>query len=114
MTSITGAGQVVPYTFTVTNQGNVTLTGITLADPNCTSAISAPTCATNSHSKLQLTKPFTYTTLFRSSQTEMDSNGGGDGDLDNTATADSVESLADTDSHAIRMEGNTLEQEVKS
>src|SRR5438093_11695323 len=37
-TSITAAGQVVPYTFTVTNAGNMTLTAITVTDPNCDAA----------------------------------------------------------------------------
>src|SRR5204863_93086 len=36
-TSITGAGQVVPYTFLVTNTGNVTLSGITVTDPKVAS-----------------------------------------------------------------------------
>ncbi len=36
--SITAAGQPVVYTFTVTNPGNVTLTGITVADPICDAA----------------------------------------------------------------------------
>ena len=32
---MSAAGQVVPYTFTVTNTGNATLTGITVSDPKC-------------------------------------------------------------------------------
>ena len=37
-TAIDHAGQVVPYTFVVTNAGNVTLSGITVTDPNCDAA----------------------------------------------------------------------------
>ena len=38
---VDAVGQRVPYTFTVTNVGNVTITGIAVADPNTTT----PTCA---------------------------------------------------------------------
>ena len=37
-TSITAAGQVVPYRFAVSNKGNVALTGITVTDPKCDAA----------------------------------------------------------------------------
>jgi len=47
-TAITGAGQVVPYTFTVQNTGNRTLTGVTVTDrvapPSDPAALSAIDC----------------------------------------------------------------------
>ena len=60
-TQITAAGQVVPYTFVVTNPGEVTLTGVTVSDPNCTTAISGPSGDTNSDGELQTTETWTYT-----------------------------------------------------
>ena len=62
-TSVTAAGQVVPYTFTVTNTGNITLTGITVSDPKCDAAPIAPDGDTNSDSKLQLTETWVYRLL---------------------------------------------------
>jgi uncharacterized repeat protein (TIGR01451 family) len=48
--SVTSVGQRVPYTFTVTNTGNVTLTGITVTDvlvaPSLLSDLDGPFCAT--------------------------------------------------------------------
>ena len=86
---IAKADDVVPYSFTVTNPGNQTLTGVTLSDPNCTSAISGPSGDTNDDGKLQTGETWTYTCNHTVTQAEVDSKGGGDGDLDNTVTADS-------------------------
>ncbi len=60
-TSITAAGQVVPYSFLVTNTGNVTVTGITISDPKvptitCDATSLAPgvsTTCTGSHTVTQ-------------------------------------------------------------
>lgn len=38
-TEITAAGQSVPYKFTVTNDGNVTITGLSITDSKCSNAI---------------------------------------------------------------------------
>ena len=91
-TAITAANQVVPYTFSVTNIGNVTLTGITVSDPNCTAAISGPAGDTNTNSQLDLTETWTYTCNHTVTQAELDTGG----KLSNTVTADSTESASAT------------------
>ncbi len=60
-TSITSAGQVVPYTFTVTNTGNVTLTGVTVADPMCGAVPVRQSGDTNNDDQLQTTETWAYT-----------------------------------------------------
>jgi uncharacterized repeat protein (TIGR01451 family) len=91
--SVTTAGQVVPYTFTLTNTGNVTLTGITVADPTCTSAISGPTGDTGSDGRLGLAEVWVYTCNRTVSQAQVDAGGS----LSNTVTADSAETAPVTD-----------------
>ena len=87
-TSVTAVGQVVPYTFTVTNTGNVTLNGITVTDAKCTTPISAPTGDTNNDGKLQTTETWIYTCSHTVTQAELSAGG----NLSNTVTADSTES----------------------
>lgn len=96
-TSITTAGQVIPYVFTLTNKGNVTLTGITVTDGICDAS---PTYQSgdDGDKKLQLNETWIYTCNHTVTQGEIDTNGGGDGDLDNTVWADSNESPSDDDS----------------
>src|SRR5260221_551731 len=85
-------GDVLHSTATVTNTGNVTLTGATVVDSLTGQDISGVTLSFF----LMIRRPprstlFPYTTLFRS-------NAGSDHDIDNTATADSNETNSVNDS----------------
>lgn len=83
------AGDKLNYSFTVTNQGNVTLTNVQVTDAQTgldqTLASLAPGATTVLTSS--------YTLL----QSDLDSNGGGDGRVENTATVVSDQTLAVTD-----------------
>ncbi len=87
-------GEVISYAITVLNTGGVSLTGVTVDDPLLGGAVSGPTTiavgATANYAG-------TYTVL----QSDVDNNGGGDGDIDNTVTADSAETGPDTASVAV-------------
>jgi len=96
-TSITAANQQVPYTITVTNPGTVTLTGITVSDPNCDAA---PAYQSGDVAPAGSLAPFAtsseawiYTCTHTVTQGEIDAGG----TLDNTVTADSTESGLATD-----------------
>ena len=83
--SVDAAGDQITYTVTVTNPGNVTITGITVTDP-----LGTLTCATSGTATIASLAPAaqeTCTLTYALTQAVLDSNGGGDGDLDNTATA---------------------------
>ena len=96
-TAVTAAGQLVPFTFTVTNTGNVTLTNVTVSDPKCTSVISGPTGDTNSDAKLADHRDVDLHCTHTVTQAEIDAGG----NLTNTVTVDSAESGPDTDTITI-------------
>ena len=96
-TSITAAGQAVPYTFTVTNTGNITLTGVTVTDPMCDANPVRQSGDTNNDNQLQTTETWVYTCTHTVTQAEIDSGGS----LSNTVTVDSNESAPDTDTRNI-------------
>ncbi len=109
-TSVSNAGQVVPYVFSVHNIGNMTLSGITVTDLNCSVVPTYQSGDTNSDSKLQTTETWTYTCSHTVTQAEIDA----DGDLSNIVTADSVESAPDTDTKNIPISQNPAIHVAKS
>ena len=109
-TLITAAGQQVPYTFTVTNTGNVPLNNVTVSDPKCDLPPTGPTGDTNNNNKLDLTETWVYTCIHTVTQAEMDAGGS----LLNTVTADSTETDPATDDLSIPIQQRPGLSVVKS
>ncbi len=86
VTQVVTPGDAIVYTLTATNNGNSTLTNVTVTDPmlpvlSCTPAIPVAALAPGASIACQ----GTYITT----QADFDTNGGGDQTVDNTATASS-------------------------
>ena len=79
------------YTITVANTGNTTLTGVVVTDPNADagSIVLVADAVGDNDGVLEVGETWGYTAAHTVTQAEIDSNGGGDGDIDNMATADS-------------------------
>src|SRR4029453_9330061 len=77
------AGDGLNYAVTVTNTGAVTLTGVTVVDPLTGQNISGVTLAPGASQ--------TFDTSYTLTQADLDNQGGGDGNIDNIATADANE-----------------------
>ena len=88
---VTAAGQIVPYSYLLTNTGNITLTGISLSDDNTDAA---PVCGTTTLAPSATT---TCTAQHTVTQAEMDAGG----NLVNNVTASSNEAADATDSLSI-------------
>ncbi len=101
--SVTAAGQVISYSILVTNTGNTTLTSVSVSDPriagnlDCAAAEGQQTTGFSLAPGGTLTCTGSYTVL----QSDLNDNGGGDGDIDNTATANSTQVGPITDSEAV-------------
>jgi uncharacterized repeat protein (TIGR01451 family) len=89
------AGDVLNFTVTVTNTGNVTLTGVTVVDPLTGMNISGVTLAPGASQTFNTSYTLTGSDLIGAG------NAGSDNDIDNTATADSNETGPTGDSEAV-------------
>ena len=94
------AGDVITYSITVQNTGNTTLDGGIGERPAAEQRglrrdSGAPYVNTGLHHRSG--RSLTCTGSYTVTQADIDNNGGGDGDLDNIATADSNETGPDTD-----------------
>jgi uncharacterized repeat protein (TIGR01451 family) len=90
-TSVDGAGDVIHYTITVANDGNVTLTGVTPIDPLLGTLTRGTDNPGNDDNKLDVGETWTYRGSYTVTQGDMDNNGGGDGDIDNTVSVVTTE-----------------------
>jgi PGF-pre-PGF domain-containing protein/uncharacterized repeat protein (TIGR01451 family) len=82
--AVDGAGDVIRYSILVTNEGNVELTGVTVSDPMIT--LTGPVESLSTDGVLELGENWTYTGNYTVTEDDMDNEGGGDEDIDNTAT----------------------------
>ncbi|SDY01358.1 Repeat domain-containing protein, partial [Lutibacter oricola] len=84
VSSIDEAGDVIIYTVTVSNTGDGYLTGVTVTDPLVSLVLQSGD--SNNNSILESSEVWVYEGSYTVLQADIDSNGGGDGDIDNTAT----------------------------
>lgn len=101
-----GTGDTISYTYTVENTGNITLTAVSLADAhdgagssvtpnlgiapltdNGTAGDSSDDGLDNTYDTLAPGDIVTWTSTYTVVQGDLNNNGGGDGDIDNTVTA---------------------------
>ena len=89
--SVDAAGDLIHYTLTVTNTGNQTLTGVEVSDPRIANLDCDDQTPGNQTTGFTLAPggTLTCTGTYTRHAGDIDDNGGGDGDIDNTATADS-------------------------
>ena len=93
--SLDAVNDVIGYAVTVTNTGNQTLNQVTVNDPMTGLTISGVTLTPGASE--------TYLTSYTLTQNDLDTYGGGDGYIENTATADSLETASVSDTEAIEL-----------
>jgi len=107
------AGEVISYTIAATNNGNVSLTGVTVSDPSV-SDLAAVTSGgfntgdTNHDDKLSVGETWNYTASYTVTQPDLDTNGGGDGTIDNTASVTTTQGASASDSASVPVVGPAL------
>jgi uncharacterized repeat protein (TIGR01451 family) len=104
-------GEVISYDVTVANVGNTDLTGITVTDPSVTNL--APVLSggfnigdTNHDNVLSTGETWDYTASYTVTQNDIDTLGGGDGQIENTVTADSAQTSPVSATASVVVENN--------
>jgi uncharacterized repeat protein (TIGR01451 family) len=103
--SVDAAGDVITYQVVVTNTGNQTLTGITFGD-SLVASVGSPTESGTANSNLDVSEHWTWYYSYTAIQDDIDDFGGGDGDIDNTATVSSNELDDESNSEAVPIDQN--------
>ncbi len=116
-------GDVIEYQITVTNPSNAELTGVDVSDPLLADLDCDPATEGNQTSGFTLAPTdglpggadeLVCTGSYTVQQSDVDDNGGGDGDIDNTATAGSDQTDDVTDDAEAPLERNASIDIIKS
>jgi len=96
------AGEVITYAIDVTNDGNMTLTGVTVSDPSVSDLAAVEsggfnTGDANQDGKLDLGETWHYTASHTVTQTELNAGG----TIDNTASVSTAQGATSSDSTSI-------------
>jgi len=88
----TSAGDTITYTIELSNTGLLDLTNVVLTDSIIpASDLSLVSGDIDSDNELDASEVWEFTGTYQVTQADIDSNGGGDGDIDNTATVTTAE-----------------------
>lgn len=88
------AGDTISYTVTVTNPGNVSLTGLNVTDPLL--PLTLESGDNDNDFRLDTDETWIYTGDYTITAFDLATNGGGDGDIDNTVTVETNETPPET------------------
>ena len=100
------AGEAISYAISVHNDGNMTLTGVSVTDPLVSDLAAVQSGGfnagdTNHNSKLDLGETWQYTASHTVTQTELDTNNGGTGVIQNTASVSTNQGASSSDSTSV-------------
>ncbi len=103
------AGEEISYTIAVTNNGNMSLTGVSVSDPFVTDLEAIENLGfnvgdTNTDGKLSVGETWQYTASHTVTQAEIDDNGGGDGFIENTASVTTDQGASASDGASVEVE----------
>jgi hypothetical protein len=103
---VDSAGDVINYTITVRNTGDALLTGVVVTDPyaDVGSLVRGADIVGDNDNLLEVGETWSYTAAHTVTQAEIDSDGGGDGALENIATADSNQTGPDSDGASVALD----------
>jgi uncharacterized repeat protein (TIGR01451 family) len=100
------AGEVISYSIAVANDGNMSLTGVSVTDPSVADLAAVTSGGfnagdTNHDGQLSVGETWQYTASHTVTQGELDTNGGGDGTIDNTASVSTAQGASASDSASV-------------
>jgi|GEM_PF-4846210 len=99
-------GEVISYAITIQNTGNVTLTNPVVSDPSVGDLAQVQSAGFNvgdldQDAKLDVGEMWQYSASHTVTQNDLDTNGGGDGTIDNTASVTTTQGAISNDSASV-------------